>query len=116
MTPFYTELKHIDFDEIREESLDKPLILSFLGNHSGASFILSSYLEELAKDFEGQLHFYSTYINENSYFHSQLDIPFIPCILILNRGNVIGEPIRLQSKKKLGNKFRAYLLENNIHQ
>jgi thioredoxin-like negative regulator of GroEL len=99
-----------DFEALKQESLDHPVVLFFTANWMGSAHILETYLKLEGVHFP-QVHFYKIDIEVLPAFSKQAKIDKVPTILILNTGNIVDAFTGLISKKKIRERLQYHCSE-----
>lgn len=81
-------------------SYQKPLVITFVAEWMGSSFILETYLRELANQ-KDELEFSFFDSDEHNKLAAYFDVNEIPTTLYLDKGEIRGRFSQLMSKRRI---------------
>ena len=96
------------FDEVVLKS-DKPVLVDFWAEWCGPCRMVGPIVEELAKEFEGQVIIGKMDVDENVETPNEYGIRNIPTILFFKDGQVVDKQIGATQKAVLTAKVQALL-------
>lgn len=83
-----------------QESYQKPVVVTFVAEWMGSSFILETYLKELSAHKE-DLKFSFIDSDEQAKIAAYFDVKEIPTTLYLQNGEIVGRFSKLMSKRRI---------------
>ena len=92
------EITDATFEEVVLKS-DKPVVVDFWAEWCGPCKMLGPTIEELSKDFEGQVVVGKVDVDANQDFASQYGVRNIPTVLIFQNGEVVGRQVGVAPKQ-----------------
>lgn len=92
------EITDATFEEVVLKS-DKPVVVDFWAEWCGPCKMLGPTIEELSKDFEGQVVVGKVDVDANQDFASQYGVRNIPTVLIFQNGDVVGRQVGVAPKQ-----------------
>jgi len=106
------EVVSADFDnDVLEASKSRPVVVDFWAPWCGPCRMITPIIEELDKEYEGNIVFIKLNIDESQDIASRYNIMSIPTLIIYKDGDV-GEAIAgVKSKAAFKAKFDEYLPE-----
>jgi thioredoxin 1 len=93
--------------EVLESRL--PVLVDFWAPWCAPCKMIASFLEELAKDFEGKLKFAKLNVDDNSKVASHYGIMSIPTIIFFQEGKIMEQVVGALSKSELKKKIELAL-------
>ena len=87
----------------------KPVVIDFWAEWCGPCRIVGPSIEELAKEFEGQVQIGKLNVDDNVDIPNEYGIRNIPTILFIKNGQVVDKQIGATQKAVLAAKIQALL-------
>ena len=88
---------------------DQPLVVDFWATWCGPCRLIAPYIEELAKEYDGQITVGKCDVEECDDIAAEFGIRNIPTILFFKGGQVVDKTVGALSKAKIEEKFKALL-------
>ncbi len=88
---------------------DTLTVVDFWAEWCGPCRAIGPVIEELAKDYEGQVKVGKLNVDQNSNVSIEYGITSIPAILFIKNGEVVDKQIGAVPKSVLENKIKAHL-------
>ncbi|MCU7695432.1 thioredoxin [Haoranjiania flava] len=88
---------------------DTLTVVDFWAEWCGPCRAIGPVIEELAKDYEGQVKIGKLNVDQNSNVSIEYGITSIPAILFIKNGEVVDKQIGAVPKSVLENKIKAHL-------
>ena len=85
--------------EIDVINSDIPVFVDFWAEWCGPCRMVSPVVEELAKDYEGKVKFVKVNVDEANELASKYNVFSIPTLVILNKGEIVGQQVGAASKE-----------------
>ena len=85
--------------EIDVMNSDIPVFVDFWAEWCGPCRMVSPVVEELAKDYEGKVKFVKVNVDEANELASKYNVFSIPTLVILNKGEIVGQQVGAASKE-----------------
>lgn len=102
------ELTDANFEELVMKS-EKPVVVDFWAEWCGPCRMVGPVIEELAKEYEGQVVIGKVNVDDNPNVSTQLGIRNIPTILFFKNGEVVDKQVGAVQKSVLDGKIKAQL-------
>ncbi len=87
------------FDEVLKSS--KPVFVDFWAEWCGPCRAVSPAVEEVSKEYEGQVDFAKVNVDENNELATRYNIFSIPTLAIFQNGKIIAQQAGAASKDKI---------------
>ena len=84
---------------------DQPLVVDFWATWCGPCRLIAPYIEELAKEYDGQITVGKCDVEECDDIAAEFGIRNIPTILFFKGGQVVDKTVGALSKAKIEEKF-----------
>ncbi len=94
------------FSTVKSEGL---MVTDFWASWCGPCMMMAPVIEELAREFKGEIKFAKLDVDENPLTAQQFGIMSIPTFLVTERGRVIDVVIGALPKEAFRGKIRAYI-------
>ena len=91
---------------------DIPVLVDFWAEWCGPCKMLAPVIEELAKEYSGQIKVGKVNVDENSAIAEKYGIRGIPTIIIFHGGEVEEQMVGVQPKDVLKKKLDSFLEQN----
>jgi thioredoxin 1 len=88
---------------------DKVAVLDFWADWCGPCKVIAPFIEELAKEYEGQAIIGKVNVDDNAGVAVKYGIRNIPTVLFIKNGEVIDKQVGAVAKKVLEDKLKSYL-------
>lgn len=88
---------------------EKPLVVDFWATWCGPCRAIAPYIEELAKEYDGNIVVGKCDVEENDDIVMEFGVRNIPTILFFKNGEVVDRLVGGQSKSAIQKKFEALL-------
>lgn len=86
-----------------------PVLVDFWAVWCGPCKMLTSTIEELAKEFDGKAKIGKVNVDENQSLAAEYGVMSIPTVLIVKDGNIVEQFIGVQSKSVYSDALDKYL-------
>ena len=97
-----------NFDSLALES-DKPVVVDFWAEWCGPCRMLAPIVEEIAKEFDGQIKVFKLNTDENPNVASQYGIRSIPTLMVFKGGQKVDTVVGAVPKATLSGTISKYL-------
>ncbi len=101
----YTNLGDKNLDALVSESFNTPVALVFTADWLGSSHIMDTFMEELAQDYQEDMHFYRQDIDDDKTLSAAIGINQLPTTVIFQNGEIIDYFAGVISKEKIREKI-----------
>ncbi len=88
---------------------DKVAVLDFWAEWCGPCKVIGPFIEELAKEYEGQAVIGKVNVDDNAGVAVKYGIRNIPTVLFIKNGEVVDKVVGAVAKKVMEDKLKAYL-------
>lgn len=102
------EINDSNFEELVMKS-DKVSIVDFWAEWCGPCRMVGPFVEELAKEYEGQAVIGKVNVDDNPQVTSNFGVRNIPTILFIKNGQVVDKQVGVAPKSVLEGKLKAHL-------
>ncbi len=98
-------MKNITKEQWEQEvtNSDKPVFVDFWATWCGPCSIVAPIVEELAKEYEGEVNFVKVDVDQNKELASKYNILSIPTLAIFRNGQVVSQVAGVASKESIRN-------------
>lgn len=107
---YAVEITDKNFAELVESS-DKPVMLDFWAQWCGPCLAIAPTIEELAKEYDGQVVVGKVDVDNNPVISERFGIRQIPTLLVFKNGEVVDKQIGASSKPTLKKKLDGLLVK-----
>ena len=108
-----TQQNYVTFTEatFQQDVLDspKPVLVDFWAPWCGPCHVLAPVIDELAVEFEGQVHVGKVNVDDHPSLAVKYGIQSIPAVLIFKDGKVVDQSVGAVPKQVLTEKLRAVI-------
>jgi thioredoxin 1 len=101
------QITNVNFKELVNG--DKPLVVDFWAEWCGPCRMISPYVEELAREYEGRAIVGKVNVDENDELASEFGIRSIPTLLFFKNGELVDKHVGAASKAVLEEKLKGIL-------
>jgi len=101
------EITNSNFNELVNG--DKPLMIDFWAEWCGPCQTISPIVEELAKEYEGQIAIGKVNVDEDDGLSGEFGIRSIPTLLFFKNGELIDKHVGAASKSIIESKLKSLL-------
>jgi thioredoxin 1 len=101
------EITDATFEELIKS--DKPVVIDFWAEWCGPCRMVGPIVEELAKEYEGQVVVGKVDVDSNDEITSKFGIRNIPTILFFKNGEVVDKQVGATQKSALADKINKLL-------
>ena len=102
------ELTDANFEELAINS-DKPVLVDFWAEWCGPCRMVAPIVEEIAKEFDGQIKVFKLNTDENPNVASQYGIRSIPTLMVFKGGQKVDTVVGAVPKATLSGTISKYL-------
>jgi len=94
-----TQVSDVKSWEVNVVNSDIPVFVDFWAEWCGPCRMVSPMVEELANDYEGKVKFVKVNVDEANELASKYNVFSIPTLIILNKGEIVGQQVGAASKE-----------------
>ena len=94
-----TQVSDVKSWEVNVVNSDIPVFVDFWAEWCGPCRMVSPVVEELANDYEGKVKFVKVNVDEANELASKYNVFSIPTLIILNKGEIVGQQVGAASKE-----------------
>ena len=97
-----------NFDEQLARAED-PILVDFWASWCGPCRVIGPWLEELAEELAGQVHFAKINVEDNGDLANRFGISSIPTLILFKKGKVVDQMIGAVPKEQIRRMVQKYL-------
>ena len=97
-----------NFDEQLARAED-PILVDFWASWCGPCRVIGPWLEELAEELAGQVHFAKINVEDNGELANRFGISSIPTLILFKKGKVVDQMIGAVPKEQIRRMVQKYL-------
>lgn len=98
-----TEVSDIKSWETNVINSDIPVFVDFWAQWCGPCRMVGPVVEELAEDYQGKVKFVKVNVDEANELASKYNVFSIPTLILLNKGEIVGQQVGAASKESYKN-------------
>ena len=86
-----------------------PTLVDFWAEWCGPCKMLTPVLEEIAKEYEGRVHFFKLDVDKNNHSATQFGVRSIPYLVLFKDGAVVATEVGAKTKSQLSAFLDEYI-------